>query len=261
VYVIVCSDHTDRRAERLDIALSKRACQKVVGSVAWRLDDVRRPLGRAPYPQLDRPATPRRSTRTARSACCSRRGELLAAVPWREQPACYVVLCGTVPTIGGIEPSPRFRAELHDPETSWSPRARVRRRDASTSCAPRPSSTRPRSPEARSPRVRGGARADRRATVSGAPGRRPLSAGCCVGRAEPRTRGSGHEETTVDVQRLARDVAGRLAAEVERGGDHVLGLGEPPRRNPGGDRLELAVGEERPRLGRVGGSPGRSRSR
>jgi len=119
VYVIVCSDHTDRAAERLDIALSKRACQKVVGSVAWRLDDVA-----ARWDELRI-----RSWIGSDASSLYQDGtlgmllpprELLAAVPWREQPACYVVLCGTVPTIGGIEPSPRFRAELHDPETSWS---------------------------------------------------------------------------------------------------------------------------------------------
>ena len=116
VYVTVCSDHTDRAAERLDIALSKRACHKIVGSAAWRLDDVdarwddlrvRSWIGTdASSPYQD----------GTLGALLSPR-ELLAAVPWREVPACYLLLCGTVPTIGGITPSPRFRAELHDPGT------------------------------------------------------------------------------------------------------------------------------------------------
>jgi hypothetical protein len=119
VYVTVCSDHTDRAAERLDIALSKRACHKVVGSAAWRLDDVvarwddlrvRSWIGTdASSPYQDGTLGTLLSPR-----------ELLATVPWREEPACYFLFCGTVPTIGGIEPSPRFRAELQDPETARS---------------------------------------------------------------------------------------------------------------------------------------------
>src|SRR5204863_7241997 len=40
MWVAVASDHTDRAAERLDIALSKRACPKIVGRSVWRYADV-----------------------------------------------------------------------------------------------------------------------------------------------------------------------------------------------------------------------------
>jgi hypothetical protein len=36
----VGSDHTDRKAETMGIALSKQICAKVVGKTLWRLDDV-----------------------------------------------------------------------------------------------------------------------------------------------------------------------------------------------------------------------------
>ena len=36
------SDHTDRKAETMGIALSKQLCAKVVGKTLWRLDEVAR---------------------------------------------------------------------------------------------------------------------------------------------------------------------------------------------------------------------------
>jgi Protein of unknown function (DUF2848) len=114
VFVTVCSDHTDRAAERFDVALSKRVCPKVLGTSAWRLEDV---IGRWDSLQLrswigeecDRPYQD-----GALGALLGPR-ELLGAIPWRSEPACFVLLCGTVATIAGIQSSPRFRAELSDP--------------------------------------------------------------------------------------------------------------------------------------------------
>jgi hypothetical protein len=112
VFVTVCSDHTDRAAERIDIALSKRACHKVVGTTAWRLEDVaerwdglhlRSWIGEEGSLYQD-------GTLGALLPPL----ELLDAIPWREQPECFVLMCGTLPTVSGIEPSPRFRAELFD---------------------------------------------------------------------------------------------------------------------------------------------------
>jgi Protein of unknown function (DUF2848) len=113
VYVTVCSDHTDRAAERLDIALSKRACHKVVGTSAWRLTDI-----------ADRWDTLHLRSWIGDEPTLYQDGtlgllvpplELRDAIPWREQPECFVLMCGTVPTVAGIEASPRFRAELFDP--------------------------------------------------------------------------------------------------------------------------------------------------
>jgi len=113
VFVTICSDHTDRAAERFDIALSKLCCQKVVGSSAWRLDDVaeqwdelelRSWIGADDTPYQD-----------GALGSLVPPLELLAAIPWRSEPRSFIVLCGTVPTLGGIQPSPRFRAELFDP--------------------------------------------------------------------------------------------------------------------------------------------------
>jgi hypothetical protein len=115
VLVTLASDHTDRAAERVDISLSKRLCHKVVATAGWPLDQVighwddlrlRSWVGDdgsdlyqdGPLAELLTPSV------------------LLEAIPWRTPPDCFVVLCGTVPTIGGLRESNRFKAELYDPE-------------------------------------------------------------------------------------------------------------------------------------------------
>ena len=113
-YVTVVSDHTDRAAERLDIPLSKRACHKVIASSVWRLRDV---VDHWDTLQLrswvgDDAADPYQDGLLGSLLAPH---ELLAAIPWRTAPRTFVLLCGTLPTIGGIRPSSRFRAELYDP--------------------------------------------------------------------------------------------------------------------------------------------------
>jgi Protein of unknown function (DUF2848) len=116
LFVGVGSDHTDRAAERIDIALSKRLCGKVLGSSLWRFDDVvdrwdtlhlRSWIGEeASDPYQD----------AALSSLLPPR-EVLGMIPWRGEPRNFVVFCGTVPTLAGVHSSPRFRAELCDPLT------------------------------------------------------------------------------------------------------------------------------------------------
>ena len=54
LYVTVCSDHTDRAAERLDIALSKARLPQGDRDVGMAARRYRRPMGRAAPAQLDR---------------------------------------------------------------------------------------------------------------------------------------------------------------------------------------------------------------
>jgi hypothetical protein len=117
MYVTVCSDHTDRAAERFDIAVSKRACHKVIGSFAWRLSEV---LGR--WDELELRSWIGEDADVAYQDAPLRALvpplELLDAIPWSSEPAsAFLLLCGTLPALPGIQPSPRFRAELHDPPT------------------------------------------------------------------------------------------------------------------------------------------------
>ncbi len=116
VLVTIASDHTDRAAERVDIGLSKRLCHKVVSTSVWRLADV---IDHWDSLQLcswvGDDGTDLYQEGTLEALLSP--GDLLAAIPWRMRPERFLLLCGTVPTIGGLRESPRFRAELCDPVT------------------------------------------------------------------------------------------------------------------------------------------------
>jgi hypothetical protein len=116
VYVTVASDHTDRAAERIDVALSKAMCEKVLSQSAWRLSDVidhwdslrlRSWIGE-PSDELYQDG----SAEALLSPV-----DVLDAIPWRSKPRSFVVLCGTVPAIGGLRGGSVFRAELSDLST------------------------------------------------------------------------------------------------------------------------------------------------
>lgn len=113
--VTLASDHTDRRAEAVDIGLAKRNCPKLVASDAWRYEDV--------ADHWD--ALQLRSWIDEGDTLClyqaGTAGELLppdallAELPLEEPRAPFALLCGTVPVLGGLRPAGRFSAELHDP--------------------------------------------------------------------------------------------------------------------------------------------------
>lgn len=116
LFVTLASDHTDREAERVDVCLAKRACHKVVASTAWPLDEV---IGHWDLLQLRSwvGSSPRTLYQDGTLAALMPPGELLEAIPWKDAPADYLVLCGTVPAIGGVRPSSWFKAELLDSQT------------------------------------------------------------------------------------------------------------------------------------------------
>jgi len=41
LYVTIASDHTDRAMESISVAKAKQLCSKVIGTVFWRVDDIR----------------------------------------------------------------------------------------------------------------------------------------------------------------------------------------------------------------------------
>ncbi len=116
ILITLASDHTDRVAERIDIAVSKRLCHKIVATSAWPFEDV---LGHWDSLRLrswigDEVSEPYQDGSLAQLVAPR---ALLEAIPWRRtEPQCFFLLCGTVPTIGGLGESNRFRAELYDPE-------------------------------------------------------------------------------------------------------------------------------------------------
>jgi hypothetical protein len=112
----VGSDHTDRKAETMGIALSKQLCGKVVGTDLWRLDDVT-----AHWDQLIIRAHavidgervlyqegPLVRMRTPANLLSLYDGSTALAPG-------TVMFCGTVGAIGGIRPAQRFEMELEDP--------------------------------------------------------------------------------------------------------------------------------------------------
>jgi hypothetical protein len=114
-YVAVASDHTDRGAETLDLALSKRVCPKMVGSEAWRLDEISShwdALLLRSWIESDRGRL--KLYQSGSVAELLSPADLLRAIPWRRLPASFVVLGGTIPTATGLLFSDRFRGELVD---------------------------------------------------------------------------------------------------------------------------------------------------
>jgi hypothetical protein len=114
LWLTVGSDHTDRKAETMGIALSKQLCGKPLCRELWLLDDV---VGHWDQLKLRAFATidSRRiiyqegtlaGMRTP-ADLISRLGTTLASGT--------VMFCGTLAAIGGIRPASRFEIELEDP--------------------------------------------------------------------------------------------------------------------------------------------------
>jgi hypothetical protein len=116
VYVTVGSDHTDRAAERIDVALSKAMCHKVLAHSAWKLEDVVDHWDRLRLRSWIGDETSGLYQDGSTEALLSP-SDILDAIPWRTRAESFVVLCGTVPAIGGLRGGTDFRAELSDEET------------------------------------------------------------------------------------------------------------------------------------------------
>jgi len=111
------SDHTDRKAETMGIALSKQLCGKPVAGTLWRLADVEAhwdEIEIRAFAVIDGQSVPYQqgtlaSLRTPKDLLSRRPdGAALAAGT--------AMFCGTLGAIGGIRPASRFEMELHDPK-------------------------------------------------------------------------------------------------------------------------------------------------
>lgn len=114
VLVTLGSDHTDRAAEAIDIAMSKAICPKAMATEAWPAADIGDRWGELVLRSWI--TEDGREVLYQEGVCADLVSppELLAAIPFR-RPRCFAMLTGTVPAIGGVRPASRFRAELHDP--------------------------------------------------------------------------------------------------------------------------------------------------
>lgn len=113
-YVTLGSDHTDRAAEAVDIELSKAICPVPVATDAWPVAEVEGHWDDLVLRSwIDDGGV---GVAYQDGACSSLVPplDLLAGYPYA-RPQRFVMLTGTVPVIGDIRPSGRFRAELHDP--------------------------------------------------------------------------------------------------------------------------------------------------
>ncbi|ACA19366.1 conserved hypothetical protein [Methylobacterium sp. 4-46] len=110
------SDHTDRKAETLGIALSKQLCGKPIGTGLWRLDEVEPhwdALVLRAYATID---GARVLYQEGALAGLRRPSDLLARRPGGpDLPPGSVMFGGTLAAIGGIRPASRFEIELEDP--------------------------------------------------------------------------------------------------------------------------------------------------
>ncbi len=115
VYVTTASDHTDRAAETLDIAVSKVACPKIIASEAWRIEDVRDQWDELLLRSWIRENGNRVLYQEGAAGELLSPDDLLEMTPFKRRPDSFVLLTGTLPAIGGIRGSGQFWAELHDP--------------------------------------------------------------------------------------------------------------------------------------------------
>lgn len=112
----VGSDHTDRKAETMGIALSKQLCGKVIGTRLWPLADVVDHWDRLiirSYATIDSARVlyqegPLSGMRTPADLLQRYNGSTALKTG-------SVMFCGTVGAKGGIRPATRFEMEIEDP--------------------------------------------------------------------------------------------------------------------------------------------------
>jgi hypothetical protein len=116
LWIGIGSDHTDRKAEAMGIALSKQLCGKPVGAQLWSYADVE-----GHWDQLvirswavingERVLYQESSVSTLRTP----RDLIRKHTGVDTLPAGTLMFCGTPGAIGGIRPATRFEMELNDP--------------------------------------------------------------------------------------------------------------------------------------------------
>lgn len=109
------SDHTDRKAEAIGVALSKQLCPKAIGRQLWRLDEL--------APHWDRLILRAWAVIDGKRVLYQE-GAVAGIRPPQELIGLYggaaglapgtVMFCGTLGAIGGVRPGSRFEMELED---------------------------------------------------------------------------------------------------------------------------------------------------
>ncbi len=115
LWLTVGSDHTDRKAEAMGIALSKQLCGKVVGQKLWRLDEIEPRWDRLVLRSFATIDGERVLYQDGPLANMRTPADLMARYGRSPLPPGAVMFCGTLGAIGGIRPASRFEIELQDP--------------------------------------------------------------------------------------------------------------------------------------------------
>jgi hypothetical protein len=108
------SDHTDRKAETMGIALSKQLCGKVMGPDLWRLDDITKHWDRIVIQSHAVIGGERVVYQEGPLAAMRHPDDLIARYGKALRPN-TIMFCGTLGAKGGIRPASRFEMELSDP--------------------------------------------------------------------------------------------------------------------------------------------------
>ena len=114
-FVTLASDHTDRRAETVDIHLSKQVCPKPFATTAWKYEEVVDHWDELRLRSWIEEAGSRRVYQEGSAAAILTPTSILDSLRLKHRPETFALLTGTVPVRGGIRGSNRFWAELTDP--------------------------------------------------------------------------------------------------------------------------------------------------
>jgi Protein of unknown function (DUF2848) len=108
------SDHTDRKAETMGIALSKQLCGKVIGGELWRFDEIAGHWDAIVIRAFATIGGKRTLYQEGPLAAMRRPEDLIARYGTALAPD-TIMFCGTLGAQGGIRPAERFEMELDDP--------------------------------------------------------------------------------------------------------------------------------------------------
>ncbi len=109
------SDHTDRKAETMGIALSKQLCGKPLAATLWRFDEIAEDWDRLrirAHAVIDGKWL---TYQEGALAAMRTPADLIARTAGGHLAPGTVMFCGTLAAIGGIRPASRFEMVLEDP--------------------------------------------------------------------------------------------------------------------------------------------------
>lgn len=111
------SDHTDRKVERYDVAVSKQMCAKPIGAELWRYDEVKSHWGELIARSWRFDADGNRVLYQEGSLVRLLNPAQLIERRFGEigMPVGTILFCGTQPVLGELSASEAFEIELYDP--------------------------------------------------------------------------------------------------------------------------------------------------